>query len=163
MLKIYFFGKCLALWTQNVPVYLNHILNFFSLTEYISLCQRPSEFQCSLSTCTHAKLLQLCPTLCSPMVCSHQAPLSMGFSRQECWSGLPFPPPGFPTQGSNTRLFTSSALAGRFFTTSTTWEALSLSKTSLSLEAQHTDKRKQCLKGKELVAQSCSTLWPHGL
>ena len=94
---------------------------------------------------------------------AHQAPLSTGFSRQECWSGLPFPPPGFPTQGSHTRLFTSSALAGRFFTTSATWEALSLSKTSLSLEAQHTDKRKQCLKGKVLVAQSCSTLWPHGL
>ena len=94
---------------------------------------------------------------------AHQAPLSTGFSRQECWSGLPFSPPGFPTQGSHTRLFTSSALAGRFFTTSATWEALSLSKTSLSLEAQHTDKRKQCLKGKVLVAQSCSTLWPHGL
>ena len=34
-----------------------------------------------------------------------QAPLSMGFSRQEYQSGLPFPPPGiFPTQGLNTRL-----------------------------------------------------------
>ena len=33
---------------------------------------------------------------------AHQAPLSMGFSRQEYWSGLPFPSPGFfPTQGSN--------------------------------------------------------------
>ena len=36
---------------------------------------------------------QLCPTLCDPMDCS-QVPLSMGFSRQEYWSGLPFPPPG---------------------------------------------------------------------
>ena len=35
---------------------------------------------------------QLCPTLCDPMDC--QAPLSMGFSRQESWSGLPFPSPG---------------------------------------------------------------------
>ena len=34
----------------------------------------------------------LCPTLCNPM--DHQACLSMAFSRQECWSGLPFPPPG---------------------------------------------------------------------
>ena len=34
---------------------------------------------------------QLCPTLCDPMDCSPQAPLSMGFSRQEHWSGLPFP------------------------------------------------------------------------
>ena len=33
-----------------------------------------------------------CPTLCNPMV--RQAPLSMGFPRQEYWSGLPCPPPG---------------------------------------------------------------------
>ena len=31
---------------------------------------------------------------CDPMDCSLQAPLSMGFSRQEYWSGLPFPSPG---------------------------------------------------------------------
>ena len=34
---------------------------------------------------------QLCLTLCSPMDCSPQIPLSMEFSRQECWSGLPLP------------------------------------------------------------------------
>ena len=37
---------------------------------------------------------QLCPTLYNPMDCSRQGPLSMGFSRQEFWSGLPYPPPG---------------------------------------------------------------------
>ena len=31
--------------------------------------------------------------LCNPMTVAHQAPLSMGFSRQEYWSGLPFPSP----------------------------------------------------------------------
>ena len=36
----------------------------------------------------------LCPTLCDPMDCTHQAPLSMEFSRQEYWSGLPCPPAG---------------------------------------------------------------------
>ena len=43
----------------------------------------------------HAKSLQLCPTL-QPYVwtMARQAPLSMGFSRQECWSGVPLPPPG---------------------------------------------------------------------
>ena len=41
-----------------------------------------------------AKLLQSCPALCNPMNCSPQAPLSMGFSRQEYWSGLPCPLPG---------------------------------------------------------------------
>ena len=38
---------------------------------------------------------QSCPTIYDPMDCSlHQAPPSMGFSRQEYWSGLPFPFPG---------------------------------------------------------------------
>ena len=42
-----------------------------------------------------AKSHQSCPTLCDPMACNlHQAPLSTGFSRQEYWSGLPFPSPG---------------------------------------------------------------------
>ena len=44
--------------------------------------------------CTRAKSLQSCPTLCDPWTVACQAPLSMGFSRQEHWSGLPFPSPG---------------------------------------------------------------------
>ena len=35
-----------------------------------------------------------CPTLATPWTVASQAPLSMGFSRQEYWSGLPFPSPG---------------------------------------------------------------------
>ena len=35
-----------------------------------------------------------CPTLGTLWTVAHQAPLSMGFSRQEYWSGLPFPSPG---------------------------------------------------------------------
>ena len=35
-----------------------------------------------------------CPTLATPWILACQAPLSMGFSRQEYWSGLPFPSPG---------------------------------------------------------------------
>ena len=52
------------------------------------------------------QLLQLCPTFCNPLrTVARQAPLSMGFSRQEYWSGLPCPPPGdLPTQGSNLSL-----------------------------------------------------------
>ena len=37
---------------------------------------------------------QLCLILATPWTVAHQAPLSMGFFRQEYWSGLPFPPPG---------------------------------------------------------------------
>ena len=45
-----------------------------------------------------------CPTLCNPMDCSHQVPLSMGLSRQEYWSGLPFPSPGdLPNPGIELR------------------------------------------------------------
>ena len=39
----------------------------------------------------YAKSLQSCPTVCDPIDGSHQAPPSLGFSRQEHWSGLPFP------------------------------------------------------------------------
>ena len=50
----------------------------------------------------------------------------MEFSRQEYWSGLPFPPPGdLPNPGiwKKPASLTSPALAGGFFTTSATWEA----------------------------------------
>ena len=52
---------------------------------------------------------------------AHQAPLSMGFSRHEYWSGLPCPSPGdLPPLGIEP---VSPVLAGRFFTTSATWKA----------------------------------------
>ena len=41
-----------------------------------------------------AKSLQLCPTLCEPIDSSPSGPPSLGFSRQEYWSRLPFPSPG---------------------------------------------------------------------
>ena len=62
-----------------------------------------------------SSVAQLCPSLCNPMDCAHQAPLSLGFSRQEGWSGLPFPSlgdlyhPGIE--------LASPALAGGFLTT----------------------------------------------
>ena len=43
---------------------------------------------------------KLCPTLVTPLTIACQVPLSMGFSRQEYWRGLAFPPPGnFPNPG----------------------------------------------------------------
>ena len=56
---------------------------------------------------------------------AHQVALFMGFSRQEYWSGLPFPSPGdLPDPGIEPPSLISSALAGSFFTTGATWEAL---------------------------------------
>ena len=47
-----------------------------------------------------------------------QTPLSIGFSRQECWSGLLFPPPGnLPKPEIKPESLVPSALAGRFFAT----------------------------------------------
>ena len=55
---------------------------------------------------------------------AHQAPLSMGFSRQEYWNGLPCPPPvDLPNPGIEPESLLSPALADGFFTTSATWEA----------------------------------------
>jgi len=55
-----------------------------------------------------------------------QASLSMGFSRQEHWNGLPCSPPGdLPHPRVKPAFLMSPALAGGFFTASTTWEALS--------------------------------------
>ena len=54
----------------------------------------------------------------TPQTVAHQAPLSVGFSGQEYWSGLPFPPPGdLPNPGIEPMSLVSPAMAGRFFTT----------------------------------------------
>ena len=62
----------------------------------------------------------------TPWTAAHQAPLSIGFSRQEYWSGLPCPPPqgNIPDPETEAASLKSPVVAGRFFTTSTTWEAL---------------------------------------
>ena len=59
----------------------------------------------------------------TPQTIANQTPLSMGFSTPEYWTGLPFPSPGdLPNPGIEPRSLMSSALAGGFFNTSTTWE-----------------------------------------
>ena len=60
-----------------------------------------------------AKSFQLCLTLCDPVDVAGQAPLSMGFSKQEYWSGLPCPPPGgLPNPGIEFMFLMLPALAG---------------------------------------------------
>ena len=65
--------------------------------------------------CVRAKSLQLCLTLLTPWTVAHQAPLSMGFSRQEYWSMLPCPSSGdFPDPGIKPASPGPPALAGGF-------------------------------------------------
>ena len=72
-----------------------------------------------LCVLSHFRHVRLCMTLWT-VAC--QAPLSMGFSRQEYWSGLPCPSPqDLPYLGTEPASFMPPALAGEFFTTSATW------------------------------------------
>ena len=73
---------------------------------------------CVLNYFSHVQLFSALWTV------AHQTLLSMGFSRQEFWSGLTSPPPGdFPDPGIEPVSLTSPALAAGFFTTIATWEA----------------------------------------
>ena len=77
---------------------------------------------CACCMLSRFRRVWLCATLWTVV---HQAPVSMGFSRQEYWSRLKCPPPGdLPDPGIKLSSFMSPALADGFFTTSATWEAL---------------------------------------
>ena len=89
---------------------------------------------CMLSCFSHVQLFA------TPWIVARQAPLSMGFSRQEYWSGLPCPPAGdLPDPEIEPA---SPALAGEFFTSSATWEAQRLLETRLKKPA-HQDYSKR--------------------
>ena len=65
----------------------------------------------------------VCLTFATLWAVAPQAPLSKEFSRQEYWGGLLCPGPGYlPNPGTEPSSLMSLALAGEFFTTSTTWE-----------------------------------------
>ena len=75
----------------------------------------------------HAQSLSHVWLFVTPWTVAQQAPLSMGFFRQEYWSGLPFSPPwDLPDPGIKLASPVSPALAGGFFITTTTWEAQKL-------------------------------------
>ena len=79
--------------------------------------------------CVHAKSLQSCPALCNPMNFNLPGSSVHGILQEEYLSGLPFPPPGYPPDpGIEPVSLTSPTLSlpGRFFTTSASCEAPSL-------------------------------------
>ena len=81
--------------------------------------------------CVFAQLLSSVQLFVTPWTVARQAPLIMGFSRQEYWSGLPFPPPGdLPDPGIKPESSASPTLAGGFFSSApycATWEGITLS------------------------------------
>jgi len=72
-----------------------------------------------------AKLLSCVGLSVTSWTVARQAPLSVGFSRQEYWGGLSCPLPGDPPDpGIKPKSLASPTLAGKFFSTSTTWDML---------------------------------------
>ena len=98
------FAPCLGCRSLLTCFLLSHV-SVWSV--YCCASTKGWESRAPYST-TLLMLFWCCMCVCSIVSDSerpHQAPLSMGFSRQEYWSGLPFPPPGiFQTQGSNSGL-----------------------------------------------------------
>ena len=73
----------------------------------------------------------------TPWSVTYQAPLSMGFSRQEYWSGLQCSSPGdLPGPGIKPSSFIFAVLEGRFFTTITTWKASNIYSTICKIDSQ---------------------------
>ena len=106
------FSTLLMIFSENDSVEVNNQRNKgHLLTSYILYITH------ELSCFSHVQLFATLWTIAC------QVPLSMGLSRPEYWSRLPCPPPGdLPDPGIEPVSQMSPALAGRFFTTITTWE-----------------------------------------
>ena len=98
--------------------------NSITIHQGTSMWQELSHTSHSVLIRTLRECAQSCPTLFHLLTVACQAPLSMGFSRQEYWTGLPFPPPGdLPNPRIKPASPVPPALAGGFFTHWATWEA----------------------------------------
>ena len=114
---------CLFSGEEYSTCYNNQIrkIHIFSKRQEIILDWLDTNYISNNILCCHFRHVGLFATL---WTVAFQAPLSMEFSRQEYWSGLPFPSPeDLPDPRIKPASLTSPALAGRFFTTSATWEA----------------------------------------
>ena len=107
----------------------------------------------------------------TPWTVAHQAPLSMGFSRQESWSGLPFPFLGdLPNSGLKSM---SPVLAGRFFTTEPPGKLWFPFRSNIIFSVSLTKRQRvgevqRCTPGVQQVGRAgtpvsgSSSFWPHG-
>ena len=113
-------------WLDNAMVL---VFLFFPLTIVVLDWPCPTLvilWNCFSTAREHQTVLdaQSCRTLCDPMDGSPPGSSVHGIFQQEYWHGLSFPTPGdLPNPGIESVSLTSPALAGRFFTNCTTWEA----------------------------------------
>ena len=113
-------------WIISYHVYIFHILLIYLPFDSHWCCVYLLAIlnHIAVNVLSHFSHVQLFASLWT-IAC--QAPLSMGFSREEYWSGLPCPPLGnLPDPGIEPMSLMSPAWTGRFFTTTATWEALLL-------------------------------------
>ena len=109
-------------WT-SVSRTVGRFFTDWATREALSMYVNLNQFYCAMCV-SRFSCVQLFVTVFT-VVC--QAPLSVGSSRQEYWSGLPCPHPGnLPDPGIKPESLMSPALVGGFFTTSATWGALHL-------------------------------------
>ena len=121
------------MWSMHTMKYYDSVLNSYT---WYSMCA------CLLSHFRHVQLFV------TPWTVGHQAPLSMGFSRQEYWSGLPGPLPGDLSDLGIESLM--SPLAGGFLATRATWETQINELKDISwVEFSH--------------SVMSDSFWPHGL
>ena len=114
--RIIFLQYCVCFCHASTWISRGYILIYVP-----SLLNFPPTFHPMRAILTRFSCVQLCVTL---WTVARQASLSMGFSRREYWSRLPCPPLGhLPDPGIEPTSLMSPALADRFFTTGTTWEA----------------------------------------
>ena len=133
-------------WTQ--PLTIPEVFGRTWCPQFVfQKSKHPEHSQLTILRGIHAKSLQSWPSglFATLWTVAYQAPLSIGFSRQEYWSGLPGPLPGdLPDWVIKPRSRMSSLLAGGFFTTSATWEATG----TLCTILQFSYKSKSVLKNK---------------
>ena len=104
-----------------ISLILYHHSVFFPIFFFLTYFHQP--FLQAAHSCCCWKVLSHVWLFATPWTVAHQAPLCMGFPRQEYWSGLSFPSPGhLPDPGVKSGSLGYVALASRFFLTSATWE-----------------------------------------
>ena len=112
--------RLFEVWVMNMTL---HRVRLTSFDHSIKILGWPKLIWV-FSVMLYAKSLQLWPTQPPDGLVTLQAPLSMGFSRQEYWRGLSCPPSGeLPDPKIKLKSLMPPALAGGFLTVSTTWKA----------------------------------------